>query len=178
MTDPRATSRIAGRELDAEIAVALFGWDVQRRDHANPARSLWRRHEHPCGRYSYSIVPAFSTTWEGLGLVVEAMSRRGFHARITSPFEPGELHFVGFTPHGISGWNGRPDFEEGAETAPHAGSLAALKTIREAAPLAEEPTPLCECGHRHATAEQDGVTSVFHRCRATDCGCREFTGVR
>ena len=34
--------------------------------------------------------------------------------------------------------------------------------------------PTCECGHRHATAEQDGTVSVFHRCRARGCGCREY----
>lgn len=48
---------------------------------------------------------------------------------------------------------------------------------QEPKPEGESPMshlPLCECGHVHATAEQDGVTSVFHRCRAKGCACYEY----
>lgn len=33
---------------------------------------------------------------------------------------------------------------------------------------------VCSCGHVHATVKQDGVTNVFHRCRARGCECNAF----
>lgn len=33
----------------------------------------------------------------------------GYHLRFDSPFQPGDQHQVGLTPHGVTGWNGRPD---------------------------------------------------------------------
>lgn len=35
----------------------------------------------------------------------------GFHLKYNSPFRRGDLHCLGFTPHGVTGWNGRPDHE-------------------------------------------------------------------
>ncbi len=36
------------------------------------------------------------------------------------------------------------------------------------------PRLTCHCGHIHEGVEQDGITSVFHRCRAEGCPCNEF----
>lgn len=76
---------------------------------------------------SWKGVPAFSTTWEGMGLVVERMDELGMHCRIQTPFEPDMRYHAGFTPHSVTGWNGRPDHADSADTAPLAVCLAALK---------------------------------------------------
>jgi hypothetical protein len=92
-------------------------------------------HSLPSGRYTVwsgelnanfdgdSLGEAIDAAW----LVVERMSARGFHAVVKSPFVPGELYHAGFTPHGTTGWNGRPDFRGSAATAAEAICRAALE---------------------------------------------------
>lgn len=49
---------------------------------------------------------------------------------------------------------------------------AAIETVRAHFASDTASVANCVCGHVHATAEQDGVVSVFHHCR--ECDCREF----
>jgi hypothetical protein len=53
---------------------------------------------------------------------------RGFWLDIHSPWEPGDKWFGGFTPHGMTGWNGRADYraEQGSDTMPQAVANAAI----------------------------------------------------
>lgn len=62
--------------------------------------------------------------------VAVRMNELGYHLRLCSPFQPGQPWFAGFTPHGATGWNGRPDIEVGAKWARIAVSLAALEMVR------------------------------------------------
>jgi hypothetical protein len=73
--------------------------------------------------------PAYSTGTAAAWLVVEEMARRGFHARINTPFTPGAPYFAGFTPHATTGWNGRPDHEGSGQAAPLAICRAALVAV-------------------------------------------------
>ena len=99
------TKELVGRELDKALALAL-GY-----------RSFaW----HPSER----IVDA----WQ----VVEVMMQRGFHARLKTPFESGQPFFAGFTPLGVSGWNGRPDHEGSGDSMPLAICRAALQAVSPA----------------------------------------------
>lgn len=54
------------------------------------------------------------------------LEKRGFHMRLCSPFRPGEKWFAGFTKHGVTGFNGKPDFEAGATTPMRAIVIAGL----------------------------------------------------
>ena len=75
-------------------------------------------------RYSTDLARAWT--------VVEKLGTR-FHAVIRTPFDPfrpcggGYLYSCGFTPHGVTGWNGRHDFEAMGETLPLAICRAALR---------------------------------------------------
>lgn len=52
----------------------------------------------------------------------------GFWLTMHSPFCPGDKWFGGFTPHGMTGWNGRADYraESGSDTMQLAVANAAL----------------------------------------------------
>lgn len=56
--------------------------------------------------------------------VCRRMHQEGLWVKMTSPFRPGRLWHVGFTPHGITGWNGCPDFE-GSGASPLEAALQA-----------------------------------------------------
>lgn len=92
----------AGRQLDALIAEKVMG--------------------HRVLYYSTDI----SAAW----LVVEELNKRGYWCQMRTPFQAGDDgdgYWAGFTPHGVSGWNGRPDHWTSAETLPLAICLAALR---------------------------------------------------
>lgn len=122
------TTTEAGRELDALIAERVMGYSVKwlptalapegAPHYANSEEgSGWL----VCRLYTLDM----SATWR----VVEEMGKRGFHARIQTPFIPGDEFHAGFTPHGSSGWNGRPDFAASADSAPLAICRAALLAV-------------------------------------------------
>ena len=76
--------------------------------------------------YTVNIAAAFQ--------VVDAMNERGYWAQMRSPFGTGENNdgwWCGFTPHGSTGWNGRPDHWTSAPTLPLAICRAAHKTLTE-----------------------------------------------
>lgn len=78
-------------------------------------------------------VPRYSSDWAAAGEVLERLGALGYHARVQSPFAPGKPWWCGFTPHGCSGWNGRPDYQESGATGPEAICRAALATVDAAA---------------------------------------------
>ncbi len=55
-----------------------------------------------------------------IGAMLATMTERGWWAQIKTPFQPasdgGDLYWVGFTPLGTTGWNGRPDINVGDVT--------------------------------------------------------------
>lgn len=61
----------AGRELDAKVAEALTGDNV----HLISGKLLWLT--YPGGQMKE--VPAFSTTWEGMGVLVEEARKQGIY---------------------------------------------------------------------------------------------------
>ncbi len=42
------------------------------------------------------------------------------HARMTTPFNLGDKYLCGFTPLGVTGWNGKPDIVSDGESLPQA----------------------------------------------------------
>ena len=136
--------REAGRDLDALVAEKVMRRHVPALDEMEAvARQVWK--VQPSAVYFNDLggfsawmrdglchaearIPPYSTNIAAAWEVVERLRNR-FHARITTPFTAGEQFFCGFTPLGITGWNGRPDFSAGAETAPLAICLAALKAM-------------------------------------------------
>ena len=52
-----------------------------------------------------------------------------WHWELYSPFIIDEPYFAGFTPLGVTGWNGRPDHQKGAETPELAICLAIEKAL-------------------------------------------------
>lgn len=71
----------------------------------------------------------YTKDWNWMGQVIEKMSALGFYLKTHGPMEPGGLEHAGFTPHGVTGWNGRPDFGATGVTMPIAVGLAALKAM-------------------------------------------------
>jgi hypothetical protein len=137
------TRELTDRELDALIAEKVFGqclhsWEETYRRNL---RIGWCCAK--CGKKSISGMLAgapfveasnYSTTGDGMLAVLAAMERRGWHAKIKTPFAPGEPAFAGFTPHNVTGWNGRPDFFVSAGSVgvlPRAVALAALRALGE-----------------------------------------------
>ena len=67
--------------------------------------------------------------WKVAGLVIDKMQSRGLYLELRSPFAPerGLLRWhAGFTPHGVTGWNGRQDYHASAPTGPLAVARAAV----------------------------------------------------
>ena len=146
------------REIDALIAEHVFNLNVMRREVVTidgglcgvdslpwmPGVETPRRGVMtwviPGGPGDYQELPRFSSTWEGMGRVVEAMHGRGWWCRITSPFsaKDGDLWGGGLTPHETTGWNGRPDHTGSGASAPEAVARAALAALR--VPLPEGVT--------------------------------------
>lgn len=62
-----------------------------------------------------------------VGKLIEKLME-DYHLKMKTPFEKGSPFYCGITPLGMTGWNGRGDFEAMAPTLPIAIGLAALKT--------------------------------------------------
>ena len=108
MTKDEVLNVEAGREMDALVAERVMGWSRSRWapiDSLLPPKDDKKRIE---GHTYY--VPLFSTDIAAAWEVVEEMNKT-YHWRISSPFIPGEPYFAGLTPHGVTGWNGCPDYE-------------------------------------------------------------------
>lgn len=131
-----------GRELDALIAIAVFGWRWAAYDYANIGKrvALYSPEEQARLPLQYDDLqgipreerwdeglPHYSTSHDDAFAALDAAATtHKMHYRILSPFNIGEPYWCGFTPFGCSGWNGRPDHEESAPTLPHAICKAIL----------------------------------------------------
>lgn len=135
------TTKDAGRELDALIAEKVMGWGRQFGSFAGTAEWHEDAVQLVSPEYAYPLRPTtmpityydgfphYSTDIAAAWQVVVKMGERGYHARVQSPFIPGDEFHAGFTPHGSSGWNGRPDFAASADSAPLAICRAALLAV-------------------------------------------------
>ncbi|MGG3884332.1 MULTISPECIES: hypothetical protein [Brevibacillus] len=93
----------AGRELDVKVAEAL-GWGVE---------------EMEGNGYT---VPDFSTTWEGMGVLVEEAKKQGIAFRVETRFIDGS-----FFDYQCLASNGQTFGMATSGTAPYAACLALLK---------------------------------------------------
>lgn len=113
----------AGRKLDALVAEYVIGgyWEGLS---SKIARNDGTIYNYP----KYSSPTAIAAAWQ----VVEAMAQRGFWCQMRTPFQAGEDgdgYWAGFTPHGTTGWNGKPDHWTQSEALTSAICLAALKAV-------------------------------------------------
>lgn len=62
--------------------------------------------------------------------IIEKMQKLGLWFKTSSPFDPDQdikLWHGGFTPHGMTGWNGRPDAAAFGVSFPHVVCLSAVE---------------------------------------------------
>jgi hypothetical protein len=111
-----------GRALVRRLLVDVIGWKVV---HQGPGSAFGTP---PVG--NQRIMPELLTHGVVFGDVLDAMSRRGWWANLTTPFSPADgTCWVGFTPHGVTGWNGSPDHKVGDATLALAVCKAALLAL-------------------------------------------------
>ena len=124
------------RQLNAALAVGL-GWREVGPTLIDGGLTGLRPRPRRYDYTDYGRIPDYCGSWQAMGELVEVMRKRGWWCRITSPFyapedvkQPNEgWWFGGFTPLGMTGWNGRPDHQAGADTAPRAVALAAARAL-------------------------------------------------
>lgn len=79
------TEELTGRALDAAVAEKVMGWEPvpwRMERGVLPGAFMWRSSD---GSVLYPAeLPAYSSTWEGLGLVVEEMERLGWAWQLTN----------------------------------------------------------------------------------------------
>ena len=112
-----------GPELDAKIAVKLFGWFWKDGKLWSPGHEDWT--EEQISRWSGSKPDPYSTEWDCMRLVVDEMQRRGFEYRF------GSYETVSFTWKHWAKFN--DDIREyetiTADSLPHAVCMAALSAL-------------------------------------------------
>lgn len=109
------------REMDAAIGEEVMGWD---RD-----GELVRI---PGANTGFNEPPDFSDAngFGAMAMVLKRMSQLGYWAVLKTPFTDDGSYSCGFTPKGVTGWNGRPDYFIMAESLPLAVCGAALLVVR------------------------------------------------
>lgn len=85
----------------------------------------------------FQVVPNWPESVADAFSLVDEMAHRGYWLKLHSPFAPDDKWFGGFIPHGVTGWNGHPDFgteagESSAERVICVGYLAYLKAREQA----------------------------------------------
>jgi hypothetical protein len=133
------------RKLDIEVATKVMGHRVVK---ARTVDLGWKQSSIPPWHIVANIypddpvlgdtaadgrvvpLPYYSEEIRTAMLVVGKLSDR-FHAVMKTPFVKGGKHICGFTPLGMTGWNGRPDFEAVEETLEIAICKAALLAVRK-----------------------------------------------
>lgn len=86
-------------------------------------------HGHSC----CDVVPCYSSEVSAAFSVVERMRELGWWCQMRTPWggdDEGDGYWAGFTPQGVTGWNGRPDHWTKADTMPEAICRAALEAIK------------------------------------------------
>lgn len=126
MTEIESPLLAAGPDLDMEVDRALFWQGTYSRIPTVGEPHRWFRSMPQPG--NVEPFPHYSDNLGEAWLIVGKMSS-DWHMRLLSPFRKGDLWWAGFTPLGSTGWNGKPDHEASAETAPLAICRAALKVI-------------------------------------------------
>lgn len=122
------TTEPKGRELDVWLFERAFAGTTEIEE-IGGRQWYWvsdRGYEDACGAVE---VPEFSTDLTAAMQLAEQLTDR-FHWRIHSPFQQGDKWFAGLTPLGVTGWNGRPDYEAGANTLPEALARVAYRALR------------------------------------------------
>jgi hypothetical protein len=118
----------AGFSLDELVAKHIMGWEFRR-----PTHGICCTCQH-CGRHQDDCPGAaceFTAPEADIGPVLRRMRELGWWAELKTPFgaSPDSLAWAGFTPLGVSGWDGRPDYEVGDLTLPLAVCKAALLAV-------------------------------------------------
>ncbi len=128
MTDSELTVLLAEKVMRWDIQSCAGGARVYAKDKTGMIRVLVDGtirgrilHWHP--------TTEIADAW----MVVKAMAERGYWCRVQSSWERGKPCSVGFTPHGVTGWNGRPDFEAQDDAVERATCLAALAWVASGA---------------------------------------------
>lgn len=125
LTDPEI-DLLVGRDIDAIIAVEVFNKPFRQRMHKEDCAN--------CGGDIYICegeACRYSTRSRAAHILIDRLAKSdfGFWCRIQTSFTPAAPYFVGFTPHGTTGWNGRPDYESGGRCFEEAAARAALKAV-------------------------------------------------
>jgi hypothetical protein len=127
---PDDVDRLDGQTLVDAVAVEVMGWERNRVGdqgkpgswYGYPVRDGWRAQVRVSDWRPLS-------SWSDFGMVVGRMAET-HHWTLKTPFGPGDPAFAGLTPHGVTGWNGRPDAEGSGPSLFAAGLRAALKAAR------------------------------------------------
>lgn len=118
--------QLTGRALDAAVAEHVIGWTRmpwKKEKGVLEGEFMWKTPGDE-GLYPAEL-PRYSTTWEGMGLVVEEMKRRGWR---WAAFDESSGYLCSFV---------RDDEEEiyaSAPTAPEAVARAALLALSKGGP--------------------------------------------
>lgn len=120
-------------KYEAKVLEAL-GWEIAWRTRGREgAMRAWVRRRDPDLRSGphYQRAPWVSRDMQAAyWYVVRGMEMLGYHMRLTTPFQHGEKYLAGFTRHGATGFNGRPDYVASSGEPAKAICEAALLTLR------------------------------------------------
>lgn len=88
------------------------------------------------GSARVTVVPFYATDPAESKRVRERMAELGYWFRMQGPFLPDQPRgfYAGFTPHGVTGWNGVPDHWTTGDTEEMAVALAALEAMAQDRP--------------------------------------------
>lgn len=121
----------AGEQLQTWLAELVLGWELE-----GSRAGYWTLYKsYRWGRFNgvrfANEIPRCDE-WRSILWVQEAMHARGYRMRLLSPWDMQDDQWrAGFTPHGTSGFNNRPDHEVGDVNPATATVKAALWTILE-----------------------------------------------
>ena len=116
MTDRELVALVAEHVMKWTVKRYPFAWEAQME--AGGWKTIWDAMADPA-----DWDPLHD--WNNMRDVVEKMNER-YHWRLQSPFTAGNLWWAGLTPHGMTGFNGRPDVQRGDASPARAICLAAL----------------------------------------------------
>jgi hypothetical protein len=108
-------SGLSDRELDACVGREIFGWDVRR-------SWLWGFVVRFNWLESHNHLPALSATWEGVGMIVEALKARGLYIDIRT--------FADFDQAVVTASGAGYVTDAHALGAPRAVAIASIRAVR------------------------------------------------
>lgn len=125
------------REIDALVAERIMGWvRLEFKGGAvffmppDVAEQMYiRQQSQECvSSGDEDNSPLYSSDITAAWRIVDQMRKNGYWLKLQSPFEADNTKWnAGFTEHSFTGWNGRPDNQRQADSAPMAICLAALR---------------------------------------------------